>query len=400
MRLKNKNILLGVTGGIAAYKSPGIVSLLKKQGANVRVIMTDAATEFVTPLTFQTMSNSIVHNKMFNQLINMEVEHIELAKWADIIVVAPATANTIAKFANGIADNLLTTVLLASRSKVMIVPAMNTFMLNSEANRKNMQILRERNCIVTGTQVDLLACNDVGDGKMLEPSEIVELIDFHLSEKDLSGYKITITAGPTQEPLDPVRFLSNHSSGKMGYELARAAKKRGATVTLISGPTNLSAPNVDNFVSVTSTQDMFEAVEKHFNDSDALIKAAAPADFKPKNYSNEKIKKLDKNISSLDLSPNVDIAKHFGELKNKQIIVGFAAESNDELKYGIRKLKSKNFDMIVINNITHENAGFKKDINTVKIVDRNEEVVEPGTMSKEDLAHVILDRTLNLLKAR
>lgn len=400
MRLKNKNILLGVTGGIAAYKSPGIVSLLKKQGANVRVIMTDAATEFVTPLTFQTMSNSIVHNKMFNQLINMEVEHIEMAKWADIIVVAPATANTIAKFANGIADNLLTTVLLASRSKVMIVPAMNTFMLNSEANRKNMQILRERNCIVTGTQVDLLACNDVGDGKMLEPSEIVELIDFHLSEKDLRGYKITITAGPTQEPLDPVRFLSNHSSGKMGYELARAAKKRGATVTLISGPTNLSVPNVDNFVSVTSTQDMFEAVEKHFNDSDVLIKAAAPADFKPKNYSSEKIKKLDKNISSLDLSPNVDIAKHFGELKNKQIIVGFAAESNDELKYGIGKLKSKNFDMIVINNITHENAGFKKDINTVKIVDRNEEVVEPGTMSKEDLAHVILDRTLNLLKAR
>lgn len=400
MRLSNKNILLGVTGGIAAYKAPGIVSLLKKSGANVQVIMTDAATEFVTPLTFQTMSNSVVHNKMFNQLTNMDVEHIALAKWADMIVVAPASANTIAKFALGIADNLLTTVLSASRSKVMIVPAMNTFMLNSEANRNNMEVLKKRGVIVTGTQNDLLACNDVGDGKMLEPSQIVELIDFHLFEKDLNGYKFVITAGPTQEAIDPVRYLSNHSSGKMGYELARVASKRGAEVTLISGPTNLPVPNVSNFVSVTSTQDMYDAVGEYFDEADVLIKAAAPADFKPKYYSKDKVKKTEDDIQALELVSNPDIAKHYGSIKNNQIIIGFAAESRDELNYGIKKLKSKNFDMIVINNITQENAGFKKDINTVKIVDKNENITEPGTMSKEDLSGVILDRALELLKAR
>lgn len=400
MDLKNKNILLGVTGGIAAYKAPGIVSILKKNGANVKVVMTESATEFVTPLTFQTMSNNVVHYKMFEQLSNMDVEHISLAKWADMIVVAPASANTIAKFAMGIADNLLTTVLSASRSKVMIVPAMNTYMLNSEANIENMSKLKNRGVIVTQTQHDLLACNDIGDGKMLEPSQIVDLIDFHLAEKDLEGYNFVITAGPTQESIDPVRFISNHSSGKMGYELAKAATKRGAKVILISGPTNLTRPNVDKFVQVFSTQDMYNAVEKHFKKTDVLIKAAAPADFKPKNYSKDKLKKADANMDSIELVPNTDIAKHFGAIKTNQIIVGFAAESRDELNYGLKKLESKNFDMIVINNITQENAGFKKDINTVKIVDRNKNITDPGTMSKEQLSHVILDKVLEFLKAR
>ncbi|MDY2986222.1 MAG: bifunctional phosphopantothenoylcysteine decarboxylase/phosphopantothenate--cysteine ligase CoaBC [Peptoniphilus sp.] len=400
MDLKNKNILLGVTGGIAAYKAPGIVSILKKNGANVKVVMTESATEFVTPLTFQTMSNNVVHYKMFEQLSNMDVEHISLAKWADMIVVAPASANTIAKFATGIADNLLTTVLSASRSKVMIVPAMNTYMLNSEANIENMSKLKNRGVIVTQTQHDLLACNDIGDGKMLEPSQIVDLIDFHLAEKDLEGYNFVITAGPTQESIDPVRFISNHSSGKMGYELAKAATKRGAKVILISGPTNLTRPNVDKFVQVFSTQDMYNAVEEHFKKTDVLIKAAAPADFKPKNYSKDKLKKADANMNSIELVPNTDIAKHFGSIKTNQIIVGFAAESRDELNYGLKKLESKNFDMIVINNITQENAGFKKDINTVKIVDRNKNITDPGTMSKEQLSHVILDKVLEFLKAR
>lgn len=400
MDLKNKNILLGVTGGIAAYKAPGIVSILKKNGANVKVVMTESATEFVTPLTFQTMSNNVVHYKMFEQLSNMDVEHISLAKWADMIVVAPASANTIAKFAMGIADNLLTTVLSASRSKVMIVPAMNTYMLNSEANIENMSKLKNRGVIVTQTQHDLLACNDIGDGKMLEPSQIVDLIDFHLAEKDLEGYNFVITAGPTQESIDPVRFISNHSSGKMGYELAKAATKRGAKVILISGPTNLTRPNVDKFVQVFSTQDMYNAVEEHFKKTDVLIKAAAPADFKPKNYSKDKLKKADANMDSIELVPNTDIAKHFGAIKTNQIIVGFAAESRDELNYGLKKLESKNFDMIVINNITQENAGFKKDINTVKIVDRNKNITDPGTMSKEQLSHVILDKVLEFLKAR
>lgn len=400
MDLKDKNILLGVTGGIAAYKSPEIVSILKKNGANVKVVMTESAIEFVTPLTFQTMSNNVVHYKMFEQLSNMDVEHISLAKWADMIVVAPASANTIAKFAMGMADNLLTTVLSASRSKIMIVPAMNTYMLNSVANVENMNKLKNRGVIVTQTLHDLLACNDIGDGKMLEPSQIVDLIDFHLTEKDLEGYNFVITAGPTQESIDPVRFISNHSSGKMGYELAKAATKRGANVTLISGPTNLTIPNVDKFVLVLSTQDMYNAVEEYFKKTDVLIKAAAPADFKPKNYSQEKLKKTDANMNSIELVPNTDIAKHFGAIKTKQVIVGFAAESRDELNYGLKKLESKNFDMIVINNITQENAGFKKDINTVKIVDRNKNITEPGTMPKEQLSHVILDKVLEFLKAR
>ena len=221
--LKGKNILLGITGGIAAYKIPSLSSALRKQGANIKVVMTPAATKFITPLTMQTMSSNVVHIDMFDQLSNMNVEHVSLAKWADIIVVAPATANTIGKYANGIADNLLTTILMASRSKVMFVPAMNTQMLESEANQKNLEILRKRGVIVLGTQYDLLACEDVGSGKMLEPSEILEAIDEALTEKDLQGKKFTITAGPTLEAIDPVRFVSNHSSGKMGYALAKRA---------------------------------------------------------------------------------------------------------------------------------------------------------------------------------
>ena len=217
--LKGKKILLGVTGGIAAYKSPGICSLLRKLGAEVKVIMTKNATEFVRPLTFQTMSNNVVHGDMFNQLLNMDVEHISLAKWADIIVIAPATANIIGKFANGIADDMLSTVLMASRSKVMLAPGMNTVMLNSETNQKNMQTLRNRGVIILDTKEDLLACNDYGSGKMLEPSEIVDEIDRALTEKDLEGKHIVITAGPTREALDPVRFISNYSSGKMGYAI-------------------------------------------------------------------------------------------------------------------------------------------------------------------------------------
>ncbi|NLW42128.1 MAG: bifunctional phosphopantothenoylcysteine decarboxylase/phosphopantothenate--cysteine ligase CoaBC [Tissierellia bacterium] len=398
MKLKDKKILLGVTGGISIYKSPGICSILRKQGAKVKVVMTKSATEFVKPITFQTMTDNYVHTEMFSDYpISAEVEHIELAKWADIIVIAPATANTIAKFANGIGDNLLTNIFLAHRCPVIIVPAMNTFMLNSPANRENMQKLRDRGITILGTHTDLLACLDVGDGKMLEPEEIVEEIDFALREKDLAGKKFTITAGPTQEAIDPVRYLTNHSSGKMGYALAEEASKRGAVVTLISGPTNLKPPKVEKFIPINSTLEMFDAVKKEFKNTDVLIKSAAPADFRPENYINEKIKKeSSKDKMSIPLVQNPDIAKTMGELKDKQIIVGFAAESQNEIENGIKKLKAKNFDMIVINNIKRKDAGFKSDTNAVTIIDKNENSEELDLMSKLDLAGKILDRVEKL----
>ena len=395
--LKGNKILLGVTGGIAAYKSPGICSLLRKLGAEVKVIMTKNATEFVRPLTFQTMSNNIVHGDMFNQLLNMDVEHISLAKWADIIVIAPATANIIGKFANGLADDMLSTVLMASRSKVMFAPGMNTVMLNSEANQKNMQTLRDRGVIILDTKEDLLACNDYGSGKMLEPSEIVDEIDRALTEKDLEGKHIVITAGPTREALDPVRFISNYSSGKMGYALADNAKKRGARVTLISGPTKIEVPKVDNFVRVDSTRQMFEAVGKYFDDCNVLIKAAAPSDYRPKTYSEEKIKKgSDSQMNLIEMEKNPDIAAHYGSLKKNQVIVGFAAESTNIYEYAKEKLIKKNFDIIVVNNIKREGAGFGSDTNIVSIISRDK-IDDLEIMSKTELAREILDRAKKLM---
>ncbi len=395
--LKGKKILLGVTGGIAAYKSPGICSLLRKLGAEVKVIMTKNATEFVRPLTFQTMSNNVVHGDMFNQLLNMDVEHISLAKWADIIVIAPATANIIGKFANGIADDMLSTVLMASRSKVMLAPGMNTVMLNSETNQKNMQTLRNRGVIILDTKEDLLACNDYGSGKMLEPSEIVDEIDRALTEKDLEGKHIVITAGPTREALDPVRFISNYSSGKMGYAIADNEKKRGARVTLISGPTKIEVPKVDNFVRVDSTRQMFEAVGKYFDECDVLIKAAAPSDYRPKTYSEEKIKKgSDSQMNLIEMEKNPDIAAHYGSLKKNQVIVGFAAESTNIYEYAKEKLIKKNFDIIVVNNIKREGAGFGSDTNIVSIISRDK-IDDLEIMSKTELAREILDRAKKLM---
>ena len=386
-----------MTGGIAVYKSPGICSLLRKLGAEVKVIMTKNATEFVRPLTFQTMSNNVVHGEMFNQLLNMDVEHISLAKWADIIVIAPATANIIGKFANGIADDMLSTVLMASRSKVMLAPGMNTVMLNSEANQKNMEILRDRGVIILDTKEDLLACNDYGSGKMLEPSEIVDEIDRALTEKDLEGKHVVITAGPTREALDPVRFISNYSSGKMGYALADNAKKRGAKVTLISGPTKIEVPKVDNFVRVDSTRQMFDSVGKYFDDCDILIKAAAPSDYRPKTYSEEKIKKgSDSQMNLIEMKKNPDIAAHYGSLKKNQVIVGFAAESTNIYEYAKEKLIKKNFDIIVVNNIKKEGAGFGSDTNIVSIISRDK-TDDLEIMSKTELAREILDRAKKLM---
>ncbi len=399
MDIKDKNILLGVTGGIACYKSPGICSLLRKKGANVKVVMTKAATEFVHPLTFETMSNNLVHIDMFPKVsTSAEVDHIELAKWADLIVIAPATGNTIAKIANGFADNLLTSMMLAERSPVVIVPSMNTFMLNNISTRRNIKTLADRGYHILGTKTDLLACNDVGDGKMLEPEEIVDEIDTILRKKDLKGKKILVTAGPTVEKIDPVRYLTNHSSGKMGYALAEEAMKRGAEVILVSGPTSLSIPKVKNFIRIESTEDMYKAVMDNFEDLDILIKAAAPADFRPENISDEKIKKEGKEGKmALTLTQNPDIAKSAGQAKANQFIVGFAAESENEIENAKKKLENKNFDMIVLNNIKRKDAGFKSDNNQVIIINKDNQVEELDLMSKVDLANEILDRIVNRL---
>lgn len=393
--LKGKNILLGVTGGIACYKSLEICSRLSKKGANIKVIMTDAAREFVTPLSFQTMSSNPVYIDMFKELEHVEVEHIALAKWADLIVIAPASANTIAKLANGFADNMLTTVCLASKAKKLIVPAMNTGMLDNVATVRNIETLIKDGFIVTDTQCDLLACKDVGRGKMLEPEEIVEIMDGLFYEKDFDGKTVTVTAGPTREALDPVRFLSNKSTGKMGYAIAKEAYNRGAKVILITGPTSIKAPKVSKVIEVESTSDMFEAVKNVFPKTDVLIKAAAPADFTPCEYSENKIKKSP-DIMNLELKKTKDILKYIGGIKEDKILVGFAAESTNVEEFAKEKLKKKNLDFIVANNITMESAGFGTDTNIATIYDRDGGSFESGKVTKEELANIILDR----IKAR
>lgn len=396
----SKHVLLGVSGGISVYKSPGIVSRLKKLGIKVRVVMTEHATEFVTPLTFQTMSNETVHVEMFNQLSNMDVEHISLAKWADCMIIAPATANTIAKLAYGIADNMLTTVAMATRAKILIAPAMNTHMLEAESTQEALKILASReNVEILPTAEGLLACQDVGSGKMLEPDDIVDYILEALTPKTMEGLELTVTAGPTKERLDPVRFISNHSSGKTGYAIATEARNRGAKVHLISGPTHLPKPRGIDFIGVESTQEMYDAVEKVFPTSDILIKSAAPSDYKPVQYANEKIKKSSGENLTVEFSPNPDIAKHFGNIKGDRVVVGFAAESHRVEEYAKKKLKSKNFDFIVANNICEENAGFASETNHVKIFSANGKEEELPMMEKSALAAEILDRVTECLKS-
>ena len=398
--MKNKHVLLGVTGGIAAYKAPAIVSRLKKLGMEVKVVMTEAATKFVTPLTFQTMSNEVVHVDMFDQLNNMDVEHIALAKWADVMVIAPATANTMAKLAYGIADNMLSTVALATTAPILIAPAMNTQMLRADATQEVLKVLKNRKQYeILPTAEGLLACQDVGEGKMLEPEDIVDYILMALTEKTMAGVDLTVTAGPTKERMDPVRFLSNHSTGKMGYAIAQEAAARGAKVHLISGPSHLNVPKGVDFVPVESTEDMFKAVEAKFDDTDVLIKSAAPSDYKPKTYVAEKIKKREGGLMAVEFSPNPDIAKHFGAMKGDRVIVGFAAESHNMADYAKKKLKEKNFNFIVANNITEAKAGFGSDTNHVHIFSADGTDEELPMMDKSDLAAAILDRVERDLKS-
>ena len=397
--LKGKTVLLCITGGIAAYKSADLVSKLKKADVNVDVIMTEAATKFVTPLTFQTMTQNRVHVGMFGLEDEINVEHISLAQKADVILIAPATANTIAKIANGIADNLLTTTVLASQARIIFAPAMNSTMYLHVATVDNMEKLKSRGHIFLKPGEGRLACGDIGPGKMSEPAEIIDALEDYFTPKDFLGKKVIITAGPTIEPIDPVRYITNHSSGKMGYSLAKEFHNRGAEVILITGPSSLEPPLNIETIKVNTTQDMLDAVKIHFDSCDILIKSAAPLDYKVENYKNEKIKKssdLDEKLS-LDLVRNPDIAKYFGEIKKDKIMIGFAAETNNLIEYAKKKLAEKNFDFIVANDITKLGAGFKEDTNIVSIIDKDGNIDDLPIMKKALLSKVIADKALNLI---
>lgn len=397
--LKGKTVLLCITGGIAAYKSADLVSRLKKAEVNVDIIMTEAATQFVTPLTFQTMSQNRVHIGMFGLEDEMDVEHISLAQKADVILIAPATANTIAKIANGIGDNLLTTTVLASQAKIIFAPAMNSTMYLNAATIENMEKLKSRGHIFLQTGEGRLACGDIGPGKMCEPVEIIDALEDFFTPKDFIGKNIIITAGPTIEPIDPVRYITNHSSGKMGYSLAKEFRNRGAKVILITGPTSLEPPLNIETIRVNTTLEMLNAVEMNFDSCDILIKSAAPSDYRIEYYKSEKIKKTsDKEEKlSIDFVKNPDIAKYFGRIKEDKIMIGFAAETNNLIEYAKKKLVDKNFDFIIANDITKSGAGFKEDTNIVSVIHKNGEVEDLPIMKKALLSKVIADKALNLI---
>ena len=386
--LKGKNILLGVSGGIAAYKVLDLCSKLKKRDVNLKIIMTKSATEFISPLSFETMGRCLVYTDLFEGHHEI-VHHIELVKWADLMLIAPASANTIAKMANGVADNFLTSSYLACDKDVIIAPAMNTNMLKAKATQRNLKTLEDDGVKIIKPEPGLLACNTVGDGRMEEPSEIVDYLDSYFTEKDLSGKKIIITAGPTVEPIDFVRYISNNSSGKMGYNIANEARKRGAEVVLISGPVNPFKINNVKRIEVKTNLEMKNAIERDFSNSDALIMSAAPVDYKSKYISDKKLKKTGESLN-LELIENQDIIKYFGSIKNKQTIIGFAAETDNLIENANKKLSEKNLDYIIANDLTKWGAGFDVDTNVASIISKNE-VKNLDIMPKSELANKILD---------
>ncbi|WP_042271729.1 bifunctional phosphopantothenoylcysteine decarboxylase/phosphopantothenate--cysteine ligase CoaBC [[Clostridium] dakarense] len=397
--LKNKTVVIGVSGGVAVYKALDVVSRLKKLGANVRVIMTKSATEFVTPLSFQSLSQNYVVYDMFEEPKTWDVEHISLAKAADVFLIAPATANVIGKMANGIADDMLTTTVMATKGKVLIAPAMNTNMYENPIVQRNISTLKELGYEFVEPESGRLACGDIGKGKLATPEDIVnQVVKLLTKEKDLSGKSIIVTAGPTMESIDPVRYITNRSSGKMGYSIASEAISRGADVTLISGPTNINPPqNLKKLIRIETAQEMYDAVINNMDENQVIIKSAAVADYKPKNYSNKKIKKTNDDLF-IELDRNKDIAYEIGKVKNDKILVGFAAETNDLIENAKGKVKKKNFDFIVANDLTKEGAGFGVDTNIVKIVDKDGNITEYPKMKKEEVANVILDKVKLLLE--
>ena len=400
MPLQGKNVVLGVTGGIAAYKACELTSRLRKAGAQVYVIMTKHACEFVAPLTFETLSNHPTVTDTFARPDTWEVEHIALAKRADVFVIAPATANILAKMAHGIADDMLSTTVLATKAPVLVAPAMNTGMWENIATRENVEILRRRGIRFIGPEGGFLVCGDTGAGRMSEPKEIFEAIEAILNPKrDMEGLHVLVTAGPTQERIDPVRYITNRSSGKMGYAIADAAAKRGAKVTLVTGPVNLTVPEGVEAVRILSTQDLYDAMTARCPEMDIVIQAAAPADFTPAVVADQKIKKQGDGDLTLTLRQTPDVAAQVGRLKREgQVLVGFAAETNDVLENAQGKLQKKNLDMIVANDVTAPGAGFDVDTNIVTFVTRKKQETLP-CLPKTQVAEELLDRAMSIYQS-
>lgn len=394
--LKGKTVLLGVTGGIAAYKAAALASALVKQRAAVEVVMTENATQFVTPLTFEQLTGRRTMVNTFDRNFSHQVEHIALAERTDLVIVAPATANVCAKLAHGLADDMLTTTILACRCPKLISPAMNTNMYENPVTQDNLALLRRYGWEVIEPASGRLACGAVGKGKLPEPEEILQYILRQLAfPHDLTGKKVLVTAGPTQEAIDPVRYLTNHSTGKMGYAIARMAMLRGADVTLVSGPTAIAPPPFVTVVPVVSAQDMFEAVAANAPESDFIFKAAAVADYTPANYSDNKVKKSEGDMS-IPLKRTQDILKYLGENRVPgQVICGFSMETQNMVENSREKLVKKNVDMICANNLKQSGAGFGVDTNVITIITRNE-ITELPLQSKESAANAILDAALRL----
>ena len=394
-KLTGKTVVLGITGGIAAYKMANVASALRKTGADVHVIMTKNATEFITPLTFETLTNNRCIVDTFDRNFQYDVAHISLAKAADLMLIAPATANVIAKLAHGLADDMLTTTVLAARGKKLVAPAMNTAMLENPITQDNLKTLERYGFGIIHSALGLLACGDVGLGKLPEPEVLVDAVVRELArEKDMTGIHLTVTAGPTQESLDPVRFLTNHSSGKMGYAIAREAMLRGAEVTLISGPVALKPVPGVKLVDVVTAQDMLEAVQRALPQTDILIKAAAVADYRPAVVSDEKVKKGDAELS-IPLQRTADILAWVSQNRHEGLFVcGFSMETENMLENSRKKLTKKNLDMIVANNLKTQGAGFGVETNVVTLITANA-VKELPLMGKDEVAGKLLDEILS-----
>jgi len=392
--LANKRIVLGVTGGIAAYKALDLISMLKKDDAIVKVVMTANATKFVSPISYEAISGNPVYNQMFSETGQWEIDHISLAKWAELVAVVPATANILGKVNHGIADDLLSTTIMATKANVIFAPAMNTQMYQNNVLKENLDSLAKKGYVIIPPAKGRLACGDWGEGKLADIEDIYGEIKRNFNAKgDLSGLKVLVTAGPTREFIDPARFLSNPSTGKMGYAIAKAAIERGADCYLVSGPTHIEPPEKASFYSVETAEQMYKTVLDLFPQCDLLFKAAAVSDYRPAKRSMEKIKKYDKN-PYLELVSNPDILKEAGKLKTKQIIIGFAAETNNIEQYAKEKMEDKNLDFIVANNISLPDTGFGSDTNQGILFTRKGDVINIPVLSKKEFAQRLLDEVM------
>lgn len=391
----SKCVVIGVTGGIAVYKALDVISALRKKDIEVHVIMTESASKFVNPLTFQSISQNMVVTDMFAEPKAWEIQHISLAQKADLMLIAPATANVIGKISNGIADDMLSTTVIATKAKVLIAPAMNTNMYQNPIVQNNISKLKDFGYKFIEPASGRLACGDIGIGKLADVNTIVERVIEELEDKeqDLLGKKVLVSAGPTIAPIDPVRYITNRSTGKMGYAIAKEARDRGAEVILVSGPTNLEPPKNVKIINIKTNEEMKKEILQNFKWADIVIKSAAVADYKPKEYSKEKIKKGEGDLN-ICLTRDNDILKFLGEIKTHQVLVGFAAESDNVLENAERKLKNKNLDFIVANDITSSDTGFGSEDNKVVILSKNNEKLELEKMSKKKVASNIFDMIL------